>query len=128
MPDDYKKLGLGGLTSLVTNIKVSRWGNEVLLELVYDPTEKRIPYSLVFQNCQKIQWEVLHGEDATDIEADLIGIHLGEEGDRKAAVIHTDIFEISLLYGKMKIYKDRVDEYYQHHTTEMKVKATAQPL
>lgn len=123
MADDYNKLGLGGLTSLVTNLKVSRWGNEVLLELVYDPIEERIPYSLVFYDCQKIQWEVLHGEDSRDIEADLIGIHLGEEGHRKAAVIHTDIFEVSLLYGRMKIYKDKVNEYYQHHATDMKVEA-----
>ena len=29
---DYNLLDLGGLTSLVTNVKVSLWGNEVLIE------------------------------------------------------------------------------------------------
>jgi hypothetical protein len=48
---------------------------------------------------------VLHPEDVKDPEADLIGIHLGENAHRKAALIHTDIFEISILYGSFSIHK-----------------------
>jgi hypothetical protein len=40
--DDYNLLGLGGLTSLVTNIKVALWGNEVLIECVYNPEERSL--------------------------------------------------------------------------------------
>ncbi|UNU23803.1 hypothetical protein [Microcoleus vaginatus] len=105
MPDDYNLLNLGGLTSLVTNIKVSLWGNEVLLECLYDPTGERLPYSLVFQDCREIRWEVHDEEEIEEPEADLIGIHLGEDAHRTAALIHTDIFEISLLYGSFSIHK-----------------------
>ena len=48
MPDDYHLLKLGGLTSLITSVNVSLWGNEVSVECVYDPTEDRLPYVLVF--------------------------------------------------------------------------------
>jgi hypothetical protein len=92
MPDDYNLLNLGGLTSLVTNIKVSWWGNEVLLECIYDPTGDRSPYSLVFQDCREIRWEVHDEEEIKEPEADLIGFHLGEDAHRTAALIHTDIF------------------------------------
>jgi hypothetical protein len=105
MADDYELLNVGGLTSLVTNVNVSLWGNEVVLECIYDPTGDRDPYSLVFQDCRFITWEVHDEEEIKDPEADLIGIHLGEDAHRKAALIHTDIFEISILYGSFSVRK-----------------------
>jgi len=105
MPDDYNLLNLGGLTSLVKNVNVSLWGNQIKFDFIYDPTGKRLPYSIVFQDCRDISWEVFHPEDVKDPEADLIGIHLGENAHRKAALIHTDIFEISILYGSFSIHK-----------------------
>jgi hypothetical protein len=105
MADDYELLNVGGLTSLVTNVNVSLWGNEVVLECIYDPTGDRSPYTIVFHDCREIRWEVFHPEDVADPEADLIGIHLGEDAHRKAALIHTDIFEISILYGSFSVRK-----------------------
>ena len=105
MADDYELLNLGGLTSLITNINVSLWGNQIVFECIYDPTGHRSPYSIVFQDCRDISWEVFHPEDVKDPEADLIGFHLGEDAHRTAALIHTDIFEISILYGSFSIQK-----------------------
>ncbi|MCL1475990.1 hypothetical protein [Argonema antarcticum] len=107
MADDYNLLGLGGLTSLVTNVKVCWWGNEVLVECLYDPTGSSLPYSLVFKDCRKIRWDVHDEEEVHQPLADLIGIHLGEEAHRKPALIHTDIFEISILYGSFSIQKQK---------------------
>ena len=107
MPDDYNLLNLGELTSLVTNVNVSLWGNEIVFECIYDPTRDRLPYTIVFHDCRDISWEVFHPEDVQDPEADLIGIHLGENAHRKAALIHTDIFEISILYGSFSIHKEQ---------------------
>ena len=106
MPDDYNLLNLGELTSLVTNVNVSFWGNEIVFECIYDPTRDWLPYTIVFHDCRDISWEVFHPEDVQDPEADLIGIHLGEDAHRKAALIHTDIFEISILYGSFSIHKE----------------------
>lgn len=108
MPDDYALLNLGGLTSLIKNVKVSGWGTEVSFECIYDPTGERSPYVLVFEECREIKWNVHDPEEAEEAEADLFGIHLGKDAHRKPALIHTDIFEISLLYGNLRLQKAAV--------------------
>lgn len=110
--DDYNLLGLGGLTSLITKVIVSKWGNEVLIECVYNP-EERVPYVMLFQDCREIRWNVYHPEDVQDLEADIFGITLGEGAHRKPAVITTDIFDISILYGSFSIHKGKPEEYSQ---------------
>ena len=102
--DDYNLLGLGGFTSLITNVKVSLWGNEVLIECVYNP-EERLPYRLTFKDCRDISWTVHDEEEVGELEAEFFGISLGEPEHRKRAVITTDIFEISILYGSFSIHK-----------------------
>ena len=103
--DDYNLLGLGGLTSLVTNIKVSLWGNEVLIECVYNP-EERFPYVLAFKDCRDIRWTVHDEEEVGELEAEFLGICLGQSAHRKPAVLTTDIFEVSILYGSFSIHKE----------------------
>ncbi len=100
--DDYHLLGLGGLTSLITNVIVSKWGNEVLIQCLYNPLEK-VAYTLAFEDCRDIRWTVHDEEEVGENEAEIYGITLGEGGHRKPAVIHPDIFEISIIYGSFKI-------------------------
>ncbi|MBC6421518.1 MAG: hypothetical protein GDA43_09900 [Hormoscilla sp. SP5CHS1] len=100
--EDYHLLGLGGLTSLITNVQISMWGNKILFECVYDP-EKRSPYMIVFQDCREITWEVYVPEEVGEAKADFIGIHLGEDAHKKPAVITTDIFEVSIMYGSFYV-------------------------
>ncbi len=102
--DDYNLLGFGGLTSLVTSVKVSLWGSEVLIECVYNP-EERLPYTLAFKDCREIGWTVHDEEEVGELEAEFFGICLGESSHRKPAVLTTDIFEISILYGSFSIHK-----------------------
>jgi hypothetical protein len=122
MADDYELLNVGGLTSLVTNVNVSLWGNEISFECIYDPAGDRSPYTILFHDCRNIRWEVFHPEDVEDLEADLIGIHLGENSHRKAALIHTDIFEISILYGSFSVRKG---ESFHAKTAELKTEILA---
>ena len=103
--DDYNLLGLGGLTSLVTNIKVSLWGNQVLIECVYNP-EERFPYVLAFKDCRDIRWTVHDEEEVGELEAEFLGISLGKYAHRKPAVLTTEIFEVSILYGSFSIHKE----------------------
>lgn len=110
MPDDYNLLGLGEYTSLVKNVTVSSWGSEVRIECLYNPIE-RSPYVLVFRDCRDIKWTVHDEEEVGEPFADLIGIHLGEDAHRQPALIHTDIFEISILYGSFSVEKGKGDEY-----------------
>lgn len=102
--DDYHLLGLGGLTSLITNVTLSNWGNTVLIQCLYNGLEK-VPYALEFKDCRDIRWTVHDDDEVGEAEADIFGITLGEGGHRKPAVIHTDIFEISILYGSFRMQR-----------------------
>lgn len=121
MTDDYTLLGLGELTSIVTGISISAWGSQVLLECIYDPTGDRLPYQLLFQCCREVHFEVHDLEEVGECEADLIGISLGENDYKQPAIIHTDIFEISLLYDRIEISRpfDQGSGNYteKHHQT-----------
>lgn len=103
MADDYKLLGLGELTSLITDVEISHWGTEVMLKCVYAPRGERLPYQLTFHNCQEIQWNVHDLESTSDLEADLIGLCLGKESYQQPAVIHTDIFELAIFYDNYSL-------------------------
>jgi hypothetical protein len=103
MADDYLLLGLGELTSLVTGVRVSAWGSVLTVECVYAPGDRNLPYQLIFEDCQAIQWDVLEAQSVGDVEADLIGISLGKEEHQAPAIIHTDIFEVSVTYGSFRL-------------------------
>lgn len=97
MPD-YHLLGLGNLTSLVTGVQLRLWGSEMLIQCLYDPLNRQ-PYLLVFRDCREIHWNVHESGAIQDSEANLFGILLGQDKHRQPAVITTDIFEVSILYG-----------------------------
>lgn len=103
--DDFALLGLGNSTSLITNVQVTLWGKEVFIDCVYDPDE-RLPYRFVFSDCQEIKWNLLFPEDACDPEADIFDFLVGKENHSKPALFHTDIFDITILYGSLKLEKN----------------------
>lgn len=106
--DDYHLLGLGGFTSLIKSINISLWGNEITFQCLYNP-EEPIPYQIIFKDCQEIRWDVYDSELANELQADLFGISLGEDHHRKPALITTDIFEISILYGQFILEKPEIN-------------------
>lgn len=106
--DDYHLLGLGGFTSLIKSINISLWGNEITFQCLYNP-EEPIPYKIIFKDCQEIRWDVYDSELANELQADLFGISLGEDHHRKPALITTDIFEISILYGQFILEKSEIN-------------------
>ncbi|MEH2436244.1 MAG: hypothetical protein V7K25_18685 [Nostoc sp.] len=103
--DDFALLALGNSTSLITNVQVVLWGKEVYIDCVYNP-DKRLPYRFVFYNCREIKWNLLFPEDACDVEADIIDFFLGKENYLQPALFHTDIFQITILYGSFKLEKN----------------------
>jgi hypothetical protein len=103
MIDDYQELGLGELTSLVTQVSLGAWGSQLSLRCLYDPAGERLPYLVTFHHCQQIQWNVHELELVADAEADLIGISLGKGDFQEPAVIYTDIFELSIVYSSFTI-------------------------
>ncbi len=103
---DYKALGLGAAASVVSDVNVTGWGSEVTVSCLYNPLDSPKPYQLVFVDCCEIQWQTIELKDVKESTADLIGFSAGAEAHQKAAVITTNIFEISIVYGKLVVRKD----------------------
>lgn len=103
---DYALLALGQASSLVKNIEVTQWGNAVVVSCLYDPLGFSKLYQLIFKDCHEVKWLVIEPGDAQESTADLIGFSMGAESHKKAAVITTDIFELSIVYGSFVLQKN----------------------
>lgn len=103
MLESLKSFGFDRFPSLITNIEVLRWGNELKLECINDPHHRKIPYQLYFYDCQDIQFSVHSPENLDDIEADLIDFQINHKIAPKSAIIYTDIFEISVSYHQLDV-------------------------
>jgi hypothetical protein len=97
----YTLLGVQPLGLLTKDIQITLWGTQLALDCLYDPENPK-PFQLIFKDCHHIRWELTNIDvDERDVLADVVAILLGEDGHRQPAVITTDIFEISVLYGKV---------------------------
>ncbi len=79
----------------------------LVFECQYDP-EKREPFQLIFEGCKHIacRW---NSEAATSPDvADVVSMFLGEGNYQEQAIIHTDLFEITLSYQRLIIQKAQV--------------------
>jgi hypothetical protein len=101
--DDFALLGFGDFTSLITKVEINAWGANIVIHCVYDPDE-RLPYQLIFNNCQKIEWAITVPINSGDLETDIIDFQLGKESH--TALFCTDVFELTILYGNFELNKD----------------------
>ena len=97
--DDYQQLGVGKSASVVIELEFRHWGREVVLHCLYHPLERR-PYTLHFKNCMDVRLDPLEDGIRNGSDASLIGIALGSNTHPKAAIVTTNAFELSLLYGE----------------------------
>lgn len=102
--DGFTFLGLGNFTSLITGIKFINWGETVLIDCVYNVTT-RLSYRIVFSKCYDIKWFLTDSDLINDIEADVIDFQIFQYEEKQYAYFHTDIFDISINYGSIKIEK-----------------------
>jgi hypothetical protein len=103
--DGLNFLGVGDFTCLITSIKFSRWGENVLINCIYNSPE-RLNYSIAFSGCYKIKWFMLDSEIAEDIEADVFDFQIHKDEQGEYAYFHTDIFDILIHYKSMEILKN----------------------
>lgn len=102
---DYYRLGLGKASSLVESFRLVDWGATVLVECLYDPLGERERYQLLFQGCSSLRIDMIPDAPIHELEADLIGISLGEENGRQPAILTTDLFELHLIYQQFQCIK-----------------------
>ncbi|MBK8252209.1 MAG: hypothetical protein IPK82_06020 [Polyangiaceae bacterium] len=97
--DDYSKLGVGTVTSIISGIATS--DGHLSISCVYDPLGEKRRYTVVFHDVRAVEWE---GEN--QFPADLIGVFLGEKMWNRPAIFTTDNFELRLLYSDFHVEKD----------------------
>lgn len=102
--DSFSLLGFGNFTSLITKIEIISWGKKVIINCVYDPDD-RLPYQFIFHDCREIKWNLIFPEEVDQLEADIIDFILGREAYEHPALFHTDIFQLTILYGHLELQK-----------------------
>jgi hypothetical protein len=59
-----------------------------------------MPYILCFKQCEHIAWQIFKAlPNLQQLDAELIDISLGPRGAQQMAVLTTDVFELSFVYG-----------------------------
>jgi hypothetical protein len=88
--------------ALVANVQLRRWGEEIVVE-GYDDPPRRHRIEIVFGKCREFRWSVYAGDASQDDVADVIGFAPGGAEDRDPAILTTDLFELSVLYGSSEV-------------------------
>ena len=102
---DYQALGLGEAASVVTAVTVDKDKHTIVISCLYDPQGAQMPYTLCFQQCEHIAWQPFDAcLDLQQLDAELIGISLGTSDAQQLAVLTTDVFELSFVYGSFSLH------------------------
>jgi hypothetical protein len=101
---NYQTLGLGDAASVVTAVIVDKDSHTIMISCLYDPQDTQMPYTLYFKQCEHIVWQTFDASrDLQQLDAELIGISLGPRGAQQLAVLTTDVFELSFVYGSFSL-------------------------
>jgi hypothetical protein len=101
---DYQTLGLGEAASVLTAVTVDKDEHTIMVSCLYDPQDAQMPYTLCFKQCEHIAWQTFDEvRDLRQLDAELIGISLGTGGVQQQAVLTTDVFELSFVYGSFSL-------------------------
>ena len=101
---DYQALGLGDAASVVTGVTVDKDKHTIMISCLYAPQATQMPYTLCFKQCEQIAWQIFNElRDLQQLDAELIGIWLGPSSAQQRAVLTTDVFELSFVYGSFSL-------------------------
>jgi hypothetical protein len=101
---DYQALGLGEAASVVTAVTVDKDEHTIMVSCLYDPQDTQMPYTLCFKQCEHIVWQTCATcLDLQQLDAELIGLSLGTSSAQQQAVLTTDVFELSFVYGSFAL-------------------------
>jgi hypothetical protein len=101
---DYQALGLGEAASVVTAVRVDNDKHTITISCLYDPQDIQMPYTLCFTQCEHIAWQTFTAlPELQQLDAELIGISLDPRGAQQLAVLTTDVFELSFVYGSFSL-------------------------
>ena len=109
---DYHVLGLGEAASVVTAVTVDTDERTIIVSCLYDPQDTQMPYTLCFKQCEHIAWQIFNAlPDLQQLDAELIDISLRPRGAQQMAVLTTDVFELSFVYGSFSLQTPTSSSY-----------------
>jgi hypothetical protein len=112
---NYQALGLGEAASVVTAVIVDKDQHIIMVSCLYDPQDIQMPYTLCFKQCEHIAWQTFNAlPELQQLDAELIGISLGPRGVQQLAVLTTDVFELSFVYGSFSLQTPTSASYSTH--------------
>ena len=101
---NYQALGLGAAASVVIAVIVDKDKHTIMISCLYDPQDTQMPYTLYFKQYEHIAWQTFNAlPDLQQLDAELIDILLGPRGAQQMAVLTTDMFELSFVYGSFSL-------------------------
>ena len=100
----YQALGLGAAASVVTAVIVDKDQHTITISCLYDPQDAQMPYTLCFKQCEHIARQIFKAlPNLQQLDAELIDISLGPRGAQQLAVLTTNVFEFSFVYGSFSL-------------------------
>lgn len=99
----FAEFGLPPDGFLLQTVEITRWGHDYRfgLKLLND---EAVRCYLIFEDVREVHWESISPEtDERDTLLDVMGFEMGEPNHQKRALIYTDVFELLLTYGSMKL-------------------------
>jgi hypothetical protein len=101
---NYHALGLGAAASVVTAVTVDTDQHTIMISCLYDPQDTQMPYTLCFKQYEHSVWQTFKAlPELQQLDAELIDISLGPRGAQQLAVLTTDVFELSFVYGSFSL-------------------------
>lgn len=101
---DFQNMNPQDFLSVVTEVRILKWGSEVEVECFDDPVTRQ-RYVLVFKNCTEIRWYAHDLNSVQESIDNLGGIIQGKENYQEPAIITGFIFELWVLYESFLIKK-----------------------
>ncbi|HRF98095.1 MAG TPA: hypothetical protein PLZ51_22970 [Aggregatilineales bacterium] len=101
----YRRLNLPPKGIFIERTTILDEENSVHILCQYDPDNMQ-PFELLFSGCEKVDMFIFRENFVADEFADVIGMTLGQDNLVEDAVIHTDSYEIIILYKTLTITKN----------------------
>jgi len=97
-------LQVGNLT--MTDVRMIRWGNEIVISFIYSYPPEEKTFRLIFKDCRGIEWNIIKDTIAEGEQAQLMTHDLGEAHHQRTARIATVLIELIISYGTLEVEKD----------------------
>jgi hypothetical protein len=102
----YSLLNLQTGNLAVSEVRLLRWGSEIIVSCIYRyPPEEKI-FRLIFKDCRGIEWNVIKGNIAEGEQAQMLTHDLGEGNHQRTARLATVLIELIISYGELVVEKD----------------------